>query len=470
MSEDKEKNLENSEDILQEIEDGILDFIGVDNINSLINRLKDVVYYKDDEDYKDDKEKNNLKDIIEEKKDACCKNKKVCKCNKNKFDESENINEKDFENEKRYKYSMKKLIYNDLYQPVYIIKYGGISDEFIKSDNFFEWVNSIYTETFQDIFTNNFSLIEKDCLEGADNVISEIRFEFYSKSNPKNNLAVTPWYWDNEMHSFYYIDNDGHSNYVRYIINNDNKVEVCIKNGSVVTDVISEEDRKSFINMMNNILNDKKECDDEKCDKMSKNDKIFDELSHSEDKNECGTHFDTNNTKNNEDRNKVRSFKDIINPYDDCKIYVSEKNQKSKKEYSPTIKKIYKDILYNNYCNKFKLNEKYIFELFNYMLSNNLFDYNETDSQIIISVSCEEMVANIDKLNYEINDNSSTELPFMNTILYYNSKMIDWKDFDMKNIVKQICEEYNFDEVAFIGKQQSDDKIKYYILCSFESM
>ncbi len=451
----KKSNIKNSEDdVLIDLSDNELyDLFNSKEFynfaKSFVDMLSDV--FKIEETTKE----NESYPTFSENKETC-NNKNNCECDKNLFcDKFRECREQniDFEDNKIYAECEKYCKYNKLGKSIYCIKYKGISEVFINSYNFFKWINEVYAETFKHIYNYNCFL----CCENICNIVEEIEFYFFSDSAPDINLAITPWYWDDKMRSFYFLDDEGNSNYIRFNINED-KVEVVMKDDSIVTDVISKEDRENFINIMNHITDDFKNT---KCDKMSKNDDKCDEVSCSDNKNDCGTHFDNHAKEIKNAKSKMNNIADIVNSYDDCLITSSSKSNECK-DYSYTIKRIYKDILYKK--SNDKRTERFVLELFDYMLNHNIFKYNEIDNKIVLSISCKEMENNIDIFKKEIN--YKDELPFMAL------KSIDWENLDVDYLVKEIQESYGFDEVNFLLFKNTMHKINtdYYILCSFLAM
>ena len=402
--------------------------------------------------------------------------------------EEESPVEEEFDYEKAYKSMRNTVKYNENGDGIHTVTYTGIPDDLLEKPHaFFKWVNKIYAEAFKAALTINCNLKEGNSKRHLKNdfCIVELRFELFSEREPDTNLAVTPWHWDREMRSFYFIDENGHSNYVRFLIT-DGEAEVYMKGDSIVTDMISDEDRAGFIKMMNSMTS----CDaetvsfevpDDKDDKTSKEETTCDNLSCSDGKGVCGTHFDNNINANDNDKKsegKEESLADILNSYD-CKVYESSRRTDSEHEYSPLVKKIYKDILYKDSCAKeTALTIKDMLKLFDYMLINNLFDHSDAGSKIIISVSYEEMMANIDKPEYDSKISPvSSRLPwFMVPGSGPHYKPTHWENLDKKLVVDSIREYYDFDEVVLIDKQTvkgdkwEDQGVEHYFLCSFEAM
>lgn len=453
----RKNNLENSEDVaLVDLSyDELCDLFNskefYDFAKSFVELLPDTFKI---EETTEDKDKETLYPNFSENEETC-KNQNTCECDKNLFcDKFKECREQniDFEDNKIYKELEKSDYTNKLGNRVYCVKYKGISEEFINSYNFFKWINKVYADVFKHIYiVNDFECCYDDC-----NFISEIEFYFSSDSAPNINLAITPWYWDDKMRSFYFLDDEGNSNYIRFNINED-KVEVVMKDNSIVTDVISKEDRENFINIMNHISDDFKNT---KCDKMSKNDEKCDKVSCSDNKNDCGTHFDNHAKEIKNAKSKMNNIADIVNSYDDCLTISNSKSDK--RDYSYTIKRIYKDILYKK--SNGKKTEHFVLELFDYMLTQNIFNYIEIDNKIVLSISCKEMEDNIDSFNKE--KNKKYELPFM--IL----KGIDWENLDVDFITNEIQKSYGFDEVNFILNKNSiwKEDSNYYFICSFLAM
>lgn len=396
--------------------------------------------------------------------------------------------EEEFDYKKAYKSMRNTVKYNENGDGIHTVTYTGIPDDLLEKPHaFFKWVNKIYAEALKTAITINCNLKETNSKRRlkSDFCIEELRFELFSEREPDTNLAVTPWYWDRQMRSFYFIDENGNSNYVRFIIN-DGEAEVYMKGDSIITDMISNEDREGFINMMGNMSS----CDaetanletaEDESDKMSKNKTTCDNLSYSAGKDICGTDFDNNTDADDNDKkseDKEESLADILNSYD-CKVYESSRRADNNLEYSPLVRKIYKDILYKDSCAKeTALTIKDMLQLFDYMLTNNLFDHSDAGSKIIISVSYEEMMANIDKPEYDSKISpASSRLPwFMVPGSGPHYKPTHWENLDKKLVVDSIREYYNFDEVVLIdkrtvkGDKREDQGVEHYFLCSFEAM
>lgn len=401
-------------------------------------------------------------------------------------DESEDFakDEEEFDFKLAYKSSRNTIKYNEAGDVVNIITYTGIPDALLeKPYAFFKWVNKVYADALRAAFMLNCNLnnVKSKRKLSNDVCVTELRFELFSETKPKTILVLMPWHWDKEMRSFYYVDEYGYSNYVRFFIHG-NEAEVCMKDNSVVTERISDADRAAFINMMHTMSSgDEKECEAEvTCDKMSENENTCDNLSCSGGDEVCGTQFDIkgmpDNDKQSED--KEETLADILGSYD-FRVYESSRRDDDNSNYSPLVKKIYKDILYKDSCaEKTPLTTKDMLKLFDYMLMNNLFDHSDAGSKIIISVSYEEMMANIDKPEYEGKTSPvSSRLPwFMVPGSGPHFKVTDWENLDKKLVVDAICEYYNFDEVVLIDKQtvkgekREDHGVEHYFLCSFEAM
>lgn len=376
--------------------------------------------------------------------------------------------------------------FNENGEMVNIVHCFGLNKAlFEDSDKMAKWLSDLYCKTFSAAYAINCDMKKaKQKNNLADNyVISEIQFKVSAKSDVKENLALSPWRWDKEMRSFYFTNEEGEAHYVRFFVKGD-EVEVCRdENGIIITDVISPEDRNMFINAFDNIGKDTKEddkmlmdddlavheeCCKEKCDKLSCCDK----------KNECGAEFDNNAEESfNDCRKENRTLVDTVsdNGYIVDGYAIREFGDN---EYSAELKKLYKDIL----CRESSVAEKRLevddlIRLFKYMLDNGKYEYGYTDDKnIVISVSYEEMMDNIDKLTMPIIDPDKSKLPwFMVPEPKQMYSKLFWYDFDHKEFATKLRELFNFDEVLLVDVEEqsnngTDSKIKHCVFCSFEAM
>lgn len=369
---------------------------------------------------------------------------------------------------------------------VYDIYYSGIDNRIAKDDDLFtEWCTKIYKDYFLTAYKANIEASNKP-KEDAE-YITRLSFEFYAEGDTKNNLAVTPWIWDNDMLTFYHEDEDGDKHYVRFF-NQGGEVSVCDKNGLIVTDMISDADRQMFISTCKRTI-DNLSQDGEKDDIMSYDcedtcsgaesdynvDEIFDDC----EAEEC----DKRNMDADEECEKdeceetEETLGDIV-----CSYGYNVRNQAVRdrnvgSEYSPSVKKLYKDILYkeSNVENRTLTKKEWIM-LFDYMLDNKLYDYSIVSSKVVISVSYEDMMTNIDKPNYERpNAPVGSNLPwFMTPGSAPKFEPIAWKHLNKQFFANTIRDHYNFDEVVLIDMLSTDEdplaSDKHCILCTFEAM
>ena len=355
-------------------------------------------------------------------------------------------------------------------------------------DRFMEWAKDIYRDAFISAYKTNCGIRTKHkcvCVnEDEKFCISELRFNMYCDGDSsKTNLAYTPWYWDSEMRSFYFVDEEG-AHYVRFIVKDDD-VDVCTENNCIMTDIITPDDREMFVKAIKGVTG-KKCC---KNDNLSEDGQSNDDLSYKTEDKCCGAEFDNN-------------AQEISDNYtDECDIEECEEKENhmtlvdmvsdngyvvdgyairelGDNEYSSDLKKLYKDILcMESNIDEKKLDMTNLIRLFKYMLDHRKFEHGYiNDSTIAVVVSYEDMMDNIDKLTDPIIDPAKSKLPwFMNPGHMQIYSKLFWNDFDHKVFATKVREWFNFDEVLLVdmevpSNEGKDSQIKHCIICSFEAM
>jgi hypothetical protein len=365
---------------------------------------------------------------------------------------------------------------------VYDIYYSGIDRRIAEdTDLFVEWSTKIYKDYFLTAYKTNIKVKEDT------DYITRLSFEFYAEGDDKkNNLAVTPWIWDNDMLTFYYEDEDGDKHYVRYL-NSNGEISICEKNGLIVTDIISDADRQMFIsaikkNVDNMSQNEEKDdissYDNENTcagtDSDNKIGEIFDNFESEDEK--CNMDLDVDDEPEDE-IDTAETLGDIVCSYGYNVRNQAVRDRNDNSEYAPSVKKLYKDIL----CKESKeenraFTKKEWITLFDYMLDNRMYDYSITSSKVVISVSYEDMMDNINRPNYERpNAPAGSNLPwFMAPGSAPKFEPIAWKYLNKQIFTDTIRDHYNFDEVVLIDMLSTDEdplaSDRHCILCTFEAM
>lgn len=376
----------------------------------------------------------------------------------------------------------------------------GIDSEICKdSESFAKWAVKIYRKSFIAMYRINCNMSnDKKRLNLHDDFyVSEIRFEFWEKTGSKNkvnNLAVTPWKWDKELRSFYYLDEEG-AHYVKFLVK-DNDVDVIIKDNEVDTDVISASDREMFLKSLRCIdsefdnINSKNSCKKEQlCDKITIGDdnaKLScctnhefakcDKTSSETEKECCGADFDNideeifdncaeMSKKDSTLVDRLSEFGGIVDKY--------AIREFGDNEYSPSLKKLYKDLIYAESCKNTEVMTGDLVCLFDYAIKNRNYEYGYLDDdKIVIAVLYDDMVKDINEVLRK-EDKSDSILPeFVELSGTYD--VPEWESIDKKTLVDAIRETYNFDEVvcADVPYAENDEEVcyKHCILCSFEAM
>lgn len=376
----------------------------------------------------------------------------------------------------------------------------GIDSEICKdSESFAKWAVKIYRKSFIAMFRINCNMSnDKKRLNLHDDFyVSEIRFEFWEKTDSKNkvNLAVTPWKWDKELRSFCYLDEEG-AHYVKFLVK-DNDVDVIIKDNEIVTDIISVSDREMFLESLMHInsgldaiINKDSCCDEQLCGKNTIDDNIaklsafansdfteYDKMS-SETEKECrGADFDNideeifdncaeMSKKDSTLVDRLSEFGGIVDKY--------AIREFGDNEYSPSLKKLYKDLIYAESCKNTEVMTGDLVCLFDYAIKNKNYEYGYLDDdKIVIAVLYDDMVKDINEVLRK-EDKSDSILPGF-VELFDTYDVPEWESIDKKTLVDAIRETYNFDEVvcADVPYAENDEEeacYKHCILCSFEAM
>lgn len=365
-------------------------------------------------------------------------------------------------------------------------------------DTFLKWELKIYRKSFIAMYRINCHMSgdRKKLNLGDDFYVSEIRFEFYKGTDveKKENLAITPWKWDKELRSFYYFDENG-AHYVKFLAK-DNDVDVVVKGNSIDTDVISASDREMFLESLRHIdsefenINSKNSCKkDQLCDKITIGDdnaKLScctnhefakcDKMSSETEKECCGADFDNideeifdncaeMSKKDSTLVDRLSEFGGIVDKY--------AIREFGDNEYSPSLKKLYKDLIYAESCKNTEVMTGDLVCLFDYAIKNRNYEYGYLDDdKIVIAVLYDDMVKDINEVLRK-EDKSDSILPgFVELSGTYD--VPKWESIDKKTLVDAIRETYNFDEVvcADVPYTENDEEAcyKHCILCSFEAM
>jgi hypothetical protein len=142
-------------------------------------------------------------------------------------------------------------------------------------------------------------------------------------------------------------------------------------------------------------------------------------------------------------------------------------------EYSPRLKKLYKDLIYAESCKTVRVSTEELTELFDYVIKIKKYEYGYLDDgKVVIAVLYDDMVENIHELP-GMNVASSSVLPkFVELANEYD--VPDWDEIDKKALAENIREAYNFDEVLCADVPYAEEGeeacYKHCILCSFEAM
>lgn len=381
---------------------------------------------------------------------------------------------------------------------IYEIYYSGI-DKRVANDHdlFMKWYIKIYKDHFLTAYKINLAEDDRKREDNTD-CVTRISFEFYAEDDKYTNLALTPWYWDNDMLTFFYKDEDGDKHYVRYF-NNEGQISICEnEDGIIVTDIISDADREMFITTLKkginanlsscNKNNDNLSCDSEDlcsgADFDNNNiEDIFDSMPDEEVQDEC----EDNLCDVKEDDEYPEEECCFVKPgetlgYIACAYGFNVRGQSvrdknDKHSYAPVVKEVYKDIIYKESKSEgVTLSKEEMITLFEYMLKNRLYDYNVYGTKVIISVSYEDMMQNINKPAYGTPCVvSDSNLPwFMRSGGALKHIPILWKDLKKQFFAESIRRHYHFDEVILIDIPGTDEepylKEKHRILCTFDAM
>lgn len=364
-------------------------------------------------------------------------------------------------------------------------------------ESFSKWELKIYRKSFIAMYRINchMSNDRKKLNLGDDFYVSEIRFEFYkgTDAEKKENIAITPWKWDKELRSFYYLDENG-AHYVKFLAK-DNDVDVVIKGNSIDTDVISASDREVFLESLRRIdsefenINSKNSCKKEQlCDKITIDDdnaKLSsctnhefakcDKMSSNGKKDYCGADFDNNDEEIFDDSDEMSEKEvSLVDRVSESGGIVDRYaiREIGDNEYSPRLKKLYKDLIYAESCKTVRVSTEELAELFDYAIKNKKYEYGYLDdSKVVIVVLYDDMMENIHELP-GMNVVSNSVLPkFVELANEYD--VPDWDEIDKKALAENIREAYNFDEVLCADMpyaEEGEEVYKHCILCSFEAM
>lgn len=378
---------------------------------------------------------------------------------------------------------------------IYEICYLGI-DKRVANDHdlFMKWYIKIYKDHFLTAYKIN---LDKDGRKRENtDLVTRISFEFYAEDDKYTNLALTPWYWDNDMLTFFYKDEDGDKHYVRYF-NNEGQISICEnEDGIIVTDIISDADREMFITTLKKGINDNLSSCNENNDNLSCDSEdlcsgtdfdnniedVFDSMSDEEEQDEyednfCDAEEDEYLEEECDFTGSEETIGDVVRSYGFNVRGQSVRDKNDKHSYAPVVKEAYKDIIYKeSKARGMTLSNEEIITLFDYMLKNKLYDYCTYGTKIIISVSYEDMLHNITKPPYSTPCiASSSNLPwFMASDSAFKRIPISWKDLNKQIFVENIRRHYHFDEVILIDIPGTDEepylKEKHLILCAFDAM
>lgn len=384
---------------------------------------------------------------------------------------------------------------------IYEIYYSGI-DRRVTNDRdlFMKWCTKIYKDHFLTAYKINLTEDDRKREDNTDCVI-RISFEFYPENDKYNNLASTPWYWDNDMLTFFYKDEDGDKHYVRYF-NNEGQISICEnEDGIIVTDIISDADREMFITTLKKGINENLSSCNENDDNLSYDSEdlcsgadfdnnvedIFDIMPSEEVQDECEDNCcDVEEDEYLEEEcdftGSEETIGDIVRSYGFNVRGQSVRDKNDKHSYAPVVKEAYKDIMYKEYedfkARGMTLSNEEIITLFDYMLKNKLYDYCAYGTKIIISVSYEDMMYNINITKPLYSTPcvaSSSNLPwFMASDNSFKRIPISWEELNKQIFVENIRRHYHFDEVILIDMPGTDEepylKEKHCILCAFDAM
>ena len=379
---------------------------------------------------------------------------------------------------------------------IYEIRYLGINKRVANDHDLFrKWYIKIYKDHFLTAYKIN---LDKDGRKRKDtDLVTCISFRFYAEDDAYTNLALTPWYWDNDMLTFFYKDEDGDKHYVRYF-NNEGQISICeTGDGIIVTDIISDADREMFITTLKkginanlsscNENNDNLSCDSEDlcsgADFDNNIEDVFDSMPDEEVQDECEDNFcdveedDEYPEEECDFTGSKETIGDVVRSYGFNVRGQSVRDKNDKHSYAPVVKEAYRDIIYKeSKARGMTLSNEEMIILFDYMLKNKLYDYCAYGTKIIISVSYEDMMHNITKPSYSTPCvASSSNLPwFMASDSAFKRIPISWKDLNKQIFVENIRHHYHFDEVILIDIPGTDEepylKEKHLILCAFDAM
>lgn len=389
---------------------------------------------------------------------------------------------------------------------VYTARYSGIKPHV--ADNFemlLRWASGIYKEHFLRAYKINMACRDGK-KEDAAYVVS-ISFEFYAADDKKANLAITPWKWDADMFTFFHEDETGEKHYVRFL-NRDGEIIVCEKDGLFVTDTISDNEREMFIAGLKEYVNDNSSSFDDTKDNSSYKsedscsginfdnncekefDNIFEKEEHEQECGICDTDYE-NRCDADEDGDgkkcydespeetfdKKETLGDIVCSYGFNVRGQSVRDNNDTHPYSFAIKKVYKDILYDESNTEDRtLSNKEMITLFEYMLENRLYDYSVSDTKVILSVSYEDMMQNINKSTYDTPCPApGSNLPWFMTPGSAPKRIpTSWKALNKQIFAENIRQYYHFDEVILIDMPSTDEdpysEEKHCILCTFDAI
>lgn len=372
---------------------------------------------------------------------------------------------------REYEYCKSVITYDEEGKSlVSTVAYHGVDDAVATG----AWMNKAYADEFRKAIMINLGMekLMKGYALGEDNVISKLSVEFYTKNDPKTDIGVNPWYWDKEMRTFYHVDPDGGAWYVRCLLG-DNDVTICTDGDTIITDDISSNERDAFLNMLHyaseNVECDK-EChnDEEACDTEEKDD----DLSYDGAENTDGAKLDEydedfDNRGDGRESDDESTLGELMSSLG-YKVETSSVNDNADGSYSDGVKKLYKDIIYKESCNEIPaLKVKDMLVLFNYMLDEKLYEYSLTDDKVVIAVSYEDMMANIDKPNYAEQPKQKT-MPACLKSGGPSFRPTEWSRLDKDLFARAIRECHNFDEVLLV--EMKDEDTRHVILCTFETM
>lgn len=316
-------------------------------------------------------------------------------------------------------------------------------------DAYTKWLNKVCSEHFVTAYKFNCNAHRT-----SKEYVSEIQFEIYVEGSceHKENIAVTPWIWDREMLSFYHLDEDNNAHYIRFVTENNDVYVARNENGVMITDVITPEDRKDFLSMINEQKEDASACD----------------ISEKEDTADMCDTMSEDNTEQNLNEGTGQSVSDVFEAIADmhnCKVHAKTSQSVDPSDYSYLVRKTYKDIIYRQSCNrKQKPTIDDLLALFAFALEHKNYEYNIVNDKVILAVSYEKLFENIITTD---NDLPWFALSADSEVKY---DFVPLNEIDQKEFIDRILETYNFNEVAIIEK---DDLYGYntnYIFCTFNVM